>query len=109
MYQEVVTLNVTFAAHSSEALKELQELISQHSSEDQHLIVTGVFPMAMCAAIARAGIYASNQGAMENYFYSTGGEYPPMLRGHFLVPVMVQAEAVEGGVRPMVHSHWEYL
>jgi hypothetical protein len=79
---ELVTMNVTYPAHSDDAVAEITALARARNCR----WVCGVFPAHIAAAFAR------RQGWQA-------------LR--VLVPVSIPVAAVEGQARGFTHSHWE--
>lgn len=83
---EVVSVNITFPAHSDEAVPLLEAAVEQHECT----VLAGVFPAHVAGALARRSGWQKIRA---------------------FVPVSVPAPAVEGQVRGggFSHSHWEEL
>ena len=79
---EVVTMNVTYPAHSDDAVAEITALARARNCR----VVLGVFPAHIAAAFAR------RQGWQALRVF---------------VPVSVPVAATESQARGFTHSHWE--
>lgn len=90
---EIISKNVTFPAHSQDAVKLIRSLVEDlpvnSSKHWEYKVVTGVFPSHIAARISQMNL--------------NGVEY--------FIPVSVPAPAVEGEERGggFVHSHWEAI
>lgn len=85
--------NATFPTHGDAAVAELFEFINQTKKSlvtDEQLVVTGIFPPHVTAAIAR-------------YWDSNGAKFP------VYIPVGVPSPGGDMRNSTHMHSHWEAL
>jgi hypothetical protein len=104
---EVQHHNVTFPAHSEEAVNMILGMCNEVKDADW-IVVSGVFPAHIAAALAKARVASASRSLQEEIYYSTG-EMPKEFPYGVIVPVSVPAPALAGEVRGFVHSHWEWM